>query len=291
MSFVDFTADDAGRSGKPDGQSGHAARLAIRAEAHTGGTAGVAHGYLQCNLIILEGAWAADFARFCLANPAPCPVVGLSAPGDPSLPLLGADIDIRTDVPRYIVYRDGGLSEEADRIDTVWTDASVAFALGCSFTFEQALLHAGLPLRHIEEGKVVPMFKAAIDTTAAGPFSGPMVVSMRPMAPDQAREAVAITADFEHAHGAPVHIGDPQAIGVSDLSRPDWGEAVTIGADEVPVFWACGVTPQAAIERARPPLCIAHKPGHMLISDLESGAEAMRAYRAAQQQLKRLGSY
>lgn len=266
------------------------ARRMIRSGAYTGGTAELCHGRLQGNLVILEGDWAVEFAQFCLANPAPCPVVGLSEPGDPRIPLLGEDLDIRTDIPQYMIYRNGSLDAEVLSLESIWTEASVAFVLGCSYTFELAMLEAGLPVRHIEEGKTVPMFKSSIETIPAGRFSGPTVVSMRPMTPSEAYKAVSLTEDFAHAHGAPVHVGDGSKIGISDLSNPDWGESVTVKEGEIPVFWCCGVTPQAAIERARPPLCIAHKPGHMLISDLQSGAEAVHAYEAAQQQLKRLGS-
>lgn len=266
------------------------ARRMIRSGEYSGGTAELCHGRLQGNLVILESDWAADFARFCLANPEPCPVVGLSEPGDPRIPILGSDLDIRTDIPRYMIYRDGVLVAETGSLEALWTTESVAFILGCSYTFELAMLEAGLPVRHIEEGKTVPMFKSSIETTKSDRFSGPTVVSMRPMLPEQAEKAAQLTQGFAHAHGAPVHIGDGAQIGINDLSKPDWGDAVTMKTGEIPVFWCCGVTPQAAIERARPPLCIAHKPGHMLISDLHSGEEAMSAYQATQEQLERLGS-
>jgi uncharacterized protein YcsI (UPF0317 family) len=248
-------------------------RLAIRNGAYDGHTSGLAAGKLQCNLAILPERYALDFLRFCQRNPKPCPVVGLGDTGNPNLPTLGHDIDIRTDVPKYRVFRHGALSEEVTDIWNVWTDDLVTVALGCSFTFENALLRNGIPVRHIESAKNVPMFRSNIDLVPAGPFRGKMVVTMRPIPADQVAQAKAISARFPQAHGAPIAIGDPAQIGIDDLSQPDWGDAVEIKAGEVPVYWACGVTPQNVLLDAELPLCITHSPGHMLIADVAEDAE------------------
>ncbi len=246
------------------------ARRAIRTGRYNGSTAGMAPGKLQGNLVVLPAELAGDFHRYCLCNPRPCPLVGMSEAGDPALPGLGADIDLRTDLPRYNVYRDGALAEQVDDVSALWRDDFVAFVLGCSFSFEQALLAAGISLRHLERGTVVPMYRTNIDTVPAGSFAGPMVVSMRPLGTADVERAIEITARFPHAHGAPVHCGAPETIGIANLDVPDWGEACEVLGGEVPAFWACGVTPQAALARARPPLCITHAPGSMLITDVDA---------------------
>ena len=211
--------------------------------------------------------------RFCQRNPKPCPVVGVSDTGIPMMATLGQDIDIRTDVPSYNIYRHGRLAESCSDIKALWQNNMVAFALGCSFTFEHAILRAGFPLFHVTHNRTVPMFKTTIATVEAGPFGGPMVVSMRAIAADRLDEVQAISAQFPLAHGSPVHWGDPAAIGIDDIAAPDWGDPTPVGDDELAVFWACGVTPQAAIMRAALPLCITHKPGQMLITDISDTAE------------------
>jgi uncharacterized protein YcsI (UPF0317 family) len=231
-------------------------------------TSGCAPGVVQGNVAILPRDWATDFLRFCRANPKPCPILTVSEPGDPYLRELGGDIDIRTDLPRYRVFRDGVETDEVASIERFWRDDLVTFVLGCSFSFEEALIAAGVPLRHIEEGTDVAVFRTSIATTPAGPFRGPLVVSMRPFTPAHAIRAIQITSRFPNVHGAPVHFGDPAAIGIADIARPDWGDAVPVKAGETPVFWACGVTPQTVIAEAKPPLCITHKPSHMLVTDL-----------------------
>jgi uncharacterized protein YcsI (UPF0317 family) len=245
-------------------------RLAVRSGRFRGQTAGQAPGFVQGNLAILPRDMAADFLRFCQLNPKPCPVIGMGEPGDPALPRLGRDVDIRTDVPGYCVFRDGELAEEVPDIKRHWRDDLVTFVLGCSFSFEAALIEAGLRLRHIDEGKNVAMYRTSIANAPAGPFGGTLVVSMRPFTPADAIRAIQITARFPNVHGAPVHFGDPAAIGIRDVARPDWGDAVAIMPGEVPVFWACGVTPQQAIRAARPPLAITHQPGAMLVTDLKN---------------------
>lgn len=247
-------------------------RDAIRQGRYAGQTAGLGMGYLQGNLAILPSNYALDFFRFCQRNPKPCPLIGVSDTGNPYLTTLGNDIDIRSDVPRYNVYRSGKLEEQPTQIFNLWNDDLVAFVLGCSFSFEEALIAEGIPLRHIEEKKTVAMYRTNIETVPAGPFKGPLVASMRPMRPDDVIRACAITARFPQAHGQPIHIGDPAQIGIADISLPDWGDAIRIAPGEVPVFWACGVTPQVALENARPDLCITHDPGCMLITDIRCEA-------------------
>lgn len=245
-----------------------AARAAVRRGEWTTHTSGLADRHVQGNLVILPQALADDFLRYCQRNPKPCPVLAISEPGDPRLPALGADIDIRTDLPRYRVWRHGELVDEPTDVTALWRDDLVSFVIGCSFSFEQALLDAGLPLRHVSEGKNVAMYRTNMATEPAGPFHGPTVVSMRPMLAAAAIRAVQITSRFPNVHGAPVHIGDPALIGISDIARPDYGDAVEVRPGELSVFWACGVTPQAAINQARPEFCITHAPGAMLITDL-----------------------
>lgn len=245
-----------------------ALRQAIRHGRWTSHTSGMAQDRVQGNVVILPEREANDFLRFCQRNPKPCPLLAVSEPGDPMLPTLGQDVNICTDVPMYRVWRDGELVEERANIEALWRDDLVTFVIGCSFSFEQALMEAGLPLRHVEQGKNVAMYCSNLPTLAAGPFHGPMVVSMRPLKAADAIRAVQVTSRFPQVHGAPVHLGDPALIGIHDLSKPDYGDAVAVLPDELPVFWACGVTPQAAIRQARPPLCITHAPGAMLITDL-----------------------
>lgn len=243
-------------------------RERIRQGLWTSHTSGLADEHVQGNVVILPQALAGDFLRYCQRNPKPCPLLAVSEPGEFGLPALGADIDIRTDVPRYRVWRHGDLIDEPTDITPLWRDDLVTFVIGCSFSFEQALMEAGLPLRHVEQGRNVAMYRTSIATDAAGPFSGPLVVTMRPLRAAAVIRAVQVTSRFPNVHGAPVHIGDPALIGITDLARPDYGDAVEVMPDELPVFWACGVTPQAAIQQARPEFCITHAPGAMLITDL-----------------------
>ena len=248
-------------------------RAAIRTGDYRSHTAGLGQGYLQANLAIMPEAYALDFMRYCQRNPKPCPLTGVSDTGNPMMTTMGRDIDIRTDVPAYNIYRDGRLAGSSNDISDIWQDDLVAFALGCSFTFEQALMRAEVPVWHIENNTTVPMFRSNIDTVPAGPFSGKMVVSMRAVPEHRVAEVVAISRRFPLAHGAPVHWGDPAGIGIADVGAPEWGDPAPVGPGEVPVFWACGVTPQVALEAARLPLCITHKPGHMLITDVAEDAE------------------
>jgi len=242
-------------------------RLAARSGAFTGHTSGVASAHVQVNLAILPAALADDFLAFCERNPIPCPLLAVSKPGSPALPALGLDLDVRSDVPRYHLWRYGERVAEVNDLRAVWRDDLVTFALGCSFSFEHALLAAGIPLRHVSEGRNVAMYRTNIPTQPVGVFQGPTVVSMRPLKAADAIRAVQITARTPQVHGAPIHIGDPALIGIADIHQPDYGEAVDIHADELPVFWACGVTPQAAIVAARPEFCITHAPGYMLVTD------------------------
>ncbi len=250
-------------------------RLRIRAGTFAGPTAGLAAGNVQANLAILPAALAHDFLRFAQANPKPCPVLAVSEPGATALPTLAADLDIRTDVPRYRVWRHGALVEEPTDIRHVWRDDLVTFAIGCSFSFEEALVEHGIEVRHIARGCNVPMYRTSIPTVPAGAFHGPLVVSMRPFRPADAIRAIQITARYPSVHGAPVHIGLPGAIGIRDLGRPDYGDPVPVAADELPVFWACGVTPQSVIAQVKPEFCITHAPGCMLITDLRNSSLAV----------------
>jgi uncharacterized protein YcsI (UPF0317 family) len=245
-------------------------RAAIRSGTYSGHTAGLGLGYLQGNLAILPTNYALDFFRYCQRNPKPCPLVGVSDTGDPWLRTLGKNLDVRSDVPLYNVYRKGELIEQLSDIKPLWRDDFVAFVLGCSFTFEEALLAEGIRLRHIEADRTVAMYRSNIPTQAAGPFTGPTVVSMRPLLPKDAIRACEITTRYPQAHGTPLHFGDPSAIGIPSLDTPDWGDPPLIEKNEIPVFWACGVTPQAALQAAKPPICITHAPGRMLITDVPS---------------------
>jgi len=245
-------------------------RQAIAQGHYTENTSGLAPGYVQCNIVILPESHANDFLRFCQLNPKPCPLIASSAaPGDPALTLLG-NIDIRTDVPRYRVFRDGELNEELTDIKSLWRDDLVTFALGCSFSFEEALIADGLEVRNISRGVNVPMFRTNLPCTTSGPFAGEMVVSMRPFKAADAIRAVQICTRFPSVHGAPIHLGDPTLIGIQDVEAPDYGDPVPVNDDEVPVFWACGVTPQVALENARLPFAITHSPGYMLVTDLRN---------------------
>ncbi len=243
-------------------------RAAIRSGEFSGHTSGLATSHVQGNVVILPRAWAGDFLLYCQRNPRPCPLLAVGDAGNPALPSLGADIDLRSDLPRYRVWRDGVLVDEPTDITSLWRDDLVSFVIGCSFSFEQALLDAGLPLRHVQQGRNVAMYRTSLATVAAGPFAGPLVVTMRPMKAADAIRAVQITSRYPAVHGAPLHLGDPALIGIKDLAQPDYGDAVDVMPDELPVFWACGVTPQAALMQARPPLAITHAPGAMLITDL-----------------------
>lgn len=252
------------------GNAAEQERLRIRTGVFTGPTSGLAPGNVQANLVILPKALAHDFLRFAQANPKPCPILAVSDAGDPHFPTLGVELDIRTDLPRYRVWQNGELVAEPTDVCDVWRDDLVSFAIGCSFSFEEALMQDGIEVRHIARGCNVPMYRTNIQCASAGVFSGPLVVSMRPLKPAQAIRAVQITTRFPSVHGAPVHLGYPASIGISDIAKPDYGDAVPIAADELPVFWACGVTPQAVIAQARPEFCITHAPGSMLITDLRN---------------------
>ncbi len=262
-----MTTTNSGPRPPQPAQTGRDARLLSRRGDLTGPTAGLAPGYVQGNLAILPAALAGDFLRFCHLNPKPCPLLATSAPGDWRLPSLGDDLDIRTDIPRYRVFRDGELVDEPYDVRSHWRDDLVSFALGCSFSFEEALIEDGIELRHITQGTAVPMYRTIVPTTPAGPFHGPLVVSMRPLKPADAIRAIQITTRFPAVHGAPIHIGRPDLIGIKDIMKPDYGDPVPIEDDEIPVFWACGVTPQSVVATVKPEFCITHYPGSMLVTD------------------------
>lgn len=261
-------------------------RRKIRSGEITGQTSGMAPGFAQGNLVVLPLAWAEDFLTFCLANPKPCPLLAVGKTGDPSLPGAGANIDIRSDLPSYRVYRNGQFAEEVADCSHLWREDFVSFLIGCSFSFEWALINAGIGIRHIELGSNVPMYRTNIACTSAGPYRGNIVVSMRPMSPANAIRAVQITSEMPQVHGAPVHFGDPSLIGISDLTKPDYGESVPVREGEVPVFWACGVTPQVALMEAKPPIAITHSPGYMLITDIRDEALKSGKFRFVASQLR-----
>ncbi len=243
-------------------------RAAIRAGRWSRSTAGLARGYVQANLVVLPTADAADFADFCRLNSQPCPLLEQTSPGEPQPRRAAAGADLRTDVPRYRVFLHGEPQrDEPTDVNSWWRDDLVAFLLGCSFTFENALAADGLQVRHIDQQRNVPMYRTSRVCRPAGRFSGNLVVSMPPYLAEQVEQVSAVTARFPTMHGAPVHVGDPSALGIENLARPDFGDAVTIYPGEVPVFWACGVTPQLALLQARPKVAITHSPGCMFVTD------------------------
>jgi uncharacterized protein YcsI (UPF0317 family) len=256
---------------------GKSVRRLARSGELRGPTPGLALGYVQANLVVVPRDLAFDFLLFCRRNSQPCPLLDVTDPGSPEPAGIAPGADVRVDIPGYRIWRYGELFEETTDLRPWWRDDLVAFLIGCSFTFESALMQAGLPVRHIEQGRNVPMYRTNIACRPAGAFRGPMVVSMRPMTPGQAEQATRICKRFPLAHGAPVHVGDPIGIGVRDLDQPDFGDPVEIRAGEVPVFWACGVTPQAVAMQARPPLLLTHAPGHMFVTDLRDGELEGRA--------------
>ena len=243
-------------------------RSAVRAGNWTASTAGVCMGHAQANLAILPAKQAMDFLVFANRNPKPCPIIEVFEPGRPEPVYSAPGADIRTDLPKYRVYRRGHLEEERSDIVDLWQDDFVSFLIGCSFSFEKALLDAGVPVRHIELGRNVPMYITNIQCRPSGIFHGPMVVSMRPIPGGAVARAVEVTAAMHAVHGAPIHVGSPEAIGITDINRPDFGDSVPIRNGEIPVFWACGVTPQAAAVAAKPEIMITHAPGHMFITDV-----------------------
>ena len=232
-------------------------------------TAGMCRGYAQANLVILPPEYAADFEEFTRRNPFACPVLEIVR-GTPKTHDMGEGASIVTDIPRYRVYENGVFTKELTDASEYWKEGYTGFLIGCSFSFEEALMEAGIEVRHIAQGRNVPMYKTNIETVKAGPFEGPMVCSMRPMTPENAKKAYAITEQMPNVHGAPVHMGDVAEIGIGDIMKPDYGDAVDIYEGEIPVFWPCGVTPQAAVEHAKPPVVITHAPGHMFITDIKN---------------------
>ena len=243
----------------------------VRAEVRAGRwkdrTTGMARGMVQGNLVVLPKEHAEDFRVFCERNPKPCPLIGMTEPGDPSVPALGDDIDLRRDLSCYRVFENGVETSEEHDISHLWQEDSVGFVLGCSYSFEEALMQDGLTMRHIENGTKVYVYKTSVACEPSGPFQGPLIVSMRPFTPPDAIRAIEITARFPDVHGAPVHFGEPSMIGIDDINELYSGPEPDIRAHEVPVFWACGVTPQAVLEEAKLPFAITHKPGHMLVTD------------------------
>ena len=240
-------------------------RKAIRRELIKGPTAGMAAGHIQANLAVVPRELAFDFLLFAQRNPKACPILDVTEPGSPEPKIMAPGADIRTDIPRYRIYEHGELTAEVTDVTPYWRDDLVGFLIGCSFSFEAAMMNAGISIRHIEAGCNVPMYRTSIPCTPAGALYGNMVVSMRPIRHEQVVRAVQVTSRYPSVHGAPVHIGDPSVIGIADVSNPDFGDAVEIKAGEVPVFWACGVTPQSIAMTSKPPFMITHAPGHMFV--------------------------
>ncbi|NMP37696.1 MAG: putative hydro-lyase [Clostridiales bacterium] len=243
-------------------------RALIRKGKITHQTSGMCNGYAQANLVILPRELAYEFLLFTQRNPKSCPVLEVSDVGSRELKYIAKNADIARDIPKYRVYENGVLTGEYDSVEHLWRDDFVSFLIGCSFSFEGALLEAGVPVRHIEEGCNVPMYLTNIDCEEAGRFHGKMVVSMRPIPYSQIVTATTVTAAVPRVHGSPIHIGDPSVIGIKDINKPDFGDAVTINKGEVPVFWCCGVTPQSVVMSVKPPIAITHAPGHMFITDI-----------------------
>ena len=239
----------------------------IRDGEYSGTTGGLASGFAQANLVVLPEEYAFDFLKFCVRNPKPCPVLEVTEAGSPEPVVTAPSADLRTDVPRYRVYEHGEMVEEPENILHRWQDDLVGFLIGCSFTFEAALIAAGLRIAHVEQGRNVPMYVTGKECVPSGPFAGPMVVSMRPYRAEEIPLVVRASGRYPAMHGAPVHVGDPEALGIRDLDEPEFGEPVAFEKDQLPVFWACGVTPQAVVMKAKPPLVITHSPGHMFITD------------------------
>ncbi|MCK1993715.1 putative hydro-lyase [Peribacillus muralis] len=243
-------------------------RSMIRNDELVKPTAGMANGYAQANVAILKKEHAFDFLLFCQRNPKSCPLLDVTEIGSPIPAFAAPNGDIRTDIPKYRVYKYGELVDEVTDIAKYWEDDMVGFLIGCSFTFEHALLNNDIPIRHIEESCNVPMYKTNIPCIEAGIFHGKMVASMRPIPQEDVVRAAQVTSRFPAVHGGPIHIGDPEAIGVSNIQHPDFGDPVTVHPGEVPVFWACGVTPQAIAVETKPEIMITHAPGHMFVTDI-----------------------
>ena len=250
-------------------------RRDIRHGKLTGVSAGLGRNYVQANLAVLPRAQAYDFLLFCQRNPRPCPLIEVCDAGSAEPANVAPGADLRTDIAAYRIYEQGELRAEVSDIRSYWREDLVAFLLGCSFTFEWALLEAGVRLWHIEQGRGVAMYRTSIACRPAGMFEGPMVVSMRPIRAQDLVKTVTTSARYPGAHGAPVHIGDPAAIGIRDIDCPDYGDRQSFAPGDVPVFWACGVTPQAVALASKPPLMITHSPGHMFITDLPNTALAV----------------
>ncbi|MEK5104869.1 putative hydro-lyase [Cytobacillus sp. FSL M8-0252] len=231
-------------------------------------TAGIANGFIQANLAVLPKELAFDFLLFCQRNQKPCPIIDVTEVGSVIPKLAAPNGNIMTDIPKYRIYKHGELVDEVQDATGYWRTDMVGFLIGCSFTFEEALLNNHIPIRHIEENCNVPMYETNIECVKSGMFEGPMVVSMRPMKEADAIRAIQVTSRFPSVHGAPVHLGNPEKIGIKNINKPEFGDAVTIKDGEVPVFWACGVTPQAVAMRAKPEIMITHAPGHMFITDV-----------------------
>jgi uncharacterized protein YcsI (UPF0317 family) len=267
--------DAVARSARERLLTGAQVRRAVREREFTGSTAGLAPGYLQANVSIVPQAYARRFLQYCSLNPKPLPVIAVGEPGSPFFPTLGNDLDIRTDVPKYLVFEYGVQRAEVTDLTPFWREDLVPIAVGCSFSFDQSLLDAGVPVYHMLQQSNVAMWRTNIATVSADPFHAPTVVSMRPIAPHNMERAISTTARLMNTHGAPLHWGSPEVIGIADITKPDYGDPVPFESGQLPVFWACGVTAQLALQEASVPLAIVHKPGYMLVTDLRPTGSAL----------------
>lgn len=245
-------------------------RQLIREEKITCPTSGMCPGYAQANLVVLPKEYAYDFLLFTQRNPKSCPVLEVTEEGDRFLRKIAPGADIASEIPKYRIYENGVITGEYTNVERFWRGDLVSFLIGCSFSFESELIDAGIEVRHITEGCNVPMYITNIECEPAGVFSGKMVVSMRPVPYHQLVKAVTVTEQMPRVHGTPIHIGDPSVIGIKDIAKPDFGDAVPVNPGEVPVFWCCGVTPQSVVMNVKPSFCITHAPGHMLITDVKN---------------------
>jgi len=252
-------------------QMSRAFRQEVRMGAFATPTNGVCPGFMQCNLVVLpHGPLSYDFLLFCQRNPKACPLIEVCDVGSPHPAGVAPGADLRTDVPKYAIYRNGKLAEEVTDVTDYWPENSVAFLIGCSFSYDGALMNAGIPLKSAEQGKNVPMYKTGLKCRSAGALCGNMVVSMKPIPALQISKHIEITSKYTHAHGGPVAVGSASAIGIQDIDLPEWGESIDIDEGEVPVFHACGVTPQSILMNAKVPFAITHSAGHMFVTDLPS---------------------
>lgn len=248
--------------------SPHEIRNEIRLKRWNGTTYGLAKKYAQVSPVILAEKYADDFLRLCKVNPKIFPLYGVSETGNSKLSFLGEDVDVKSDLSSYRVYSNGQFNGNTGSIKEIWQDDFVTFAIGCSLSFEEILIMQGIPLRHLQENKKIPAYQTNIELNSTGAFSGKTFVTMRQFSTLDSTKATTLTAQFPKFHGAPLHSGDCTQIGIKDLSKPDYGDTPTLYKDDIPLYWACGITVLQVIEKAEMPIAIVVNPGYMLITDL-----------------------